>query len=177
MGGSSHLPQNNQTFLPHVIGEEHVLLLEDLTEDGAEKPHQPRGSVRRVYSFMRGVPELIHTRELCLDKGPAVHFVLLYDLILEVLKAAGADMWGKGEFYLHIFVQSPSLFTISCHYLHIKSFTLAVMPWALCRSPTTFSVVVTIPWMHWREAGNPQISISCCATTALSGSGNCVLLL
>lgn len=107
MGGSSHAPQNNQTFLPHVIDEERVLLLEDLTEDGAEKPHQPRGSVGRVYSFMRSVPELLHTQELCLDEGPAVHFVLLYDLILEVLKAAGADVWGKGEFYLHTLVQSP----------------------------------------------------------------------
>lgn len=92
MGGSLHVLQDNQTFLPHVIGEEHVLLLEDLTEDGAEKPHQSRGSVRRVYSLMRSVPELLHTQELCLDKGPAVHFVLLDDLILEVLKAVGADV-------------------------------------------------------------------------------------
>lgn len=89
------------------MGEERVLLLEDLTEGGAEKPRQPRGSAGRVYSFMRRVPELLHAGELCLNKGPAVHFVLLYDLILEVLKAAGADMWGKGEFYLHTLVQSP----------------------------------------------------------------------
>lgn len=39
---------------------------------------------------MRSVPELLHTRELCLDEGPTVDFVLLYDLILEVLEAAGA---------------------------------------------------------------------------------------
>lgn len=37
-----------------------------------------------------GVPELLHAREFCLDKRPAVEFVLLYDLTLEVLKAAGA---------------------------------------------------------------------------------------
>lgn len=33
-----------------------------------------------------------------------------------------------------------------------------MMLWALRRSPTTFWVVVTMPWMHWR--GKPQVSLS-----------------